>query len=115
MVPLTTRSLVGAVLACCLIVAGAARAGDADTGTVNVVNDTSFTLVLEVDGATKTTLRPGARHAVRGISPGKHRFQALMPDGQVKFQKEMRVSGGQTLSWILKWTRVRRVQRPFPR
>lgn len=83
-----------------------ARAGDGETGTVRVVNDTDFTLEIRMDGNRKTSLSPGTKQTLRGIPPGSHQFQAVTPQGSVKFEKTLRLQAGQTLSWILKWTRT---------
>jgi len=83
-----------------------AQAGDPGTGTVRIVNDTDFKLEIRMDGTRKTTLSPGSKQTLRGIPPGSHQFQAVTPEGQVKFEKTLRLQANQTLSWILKWTRA---------
>ncbi len=100
------RSFPGVWLALCgaLCLAGPALAGDA--GTVVVINDSDFTLNIQVDGTARFTLRPGSRQAVEDLSPGVHQFKAITGEGQVKFSKDLRVSAGQKLSWYLKWART---------
>lgn len=88
-----------------LLVGGVPAVAD-ETGTVRVVNDTDFTLEIRMDGTKKTTLSPGTKQTLRGIPPGSHRFQAVTDDGTIKFEKQLRLQAGQTLSWILKWTRA---------
>ncbi len=83
-----------------------ALAGDSDSGTVKVINDTEFTLDIKMDGTKKFTLKPDGKQSVKGISPGLHTFTATTPSGEVKFSKEMRLKAGQNLSWYLKWTQV---------
>jgi hypothetical protein len=88
-----------------LTMAAPALAGEGDTGTVVVINESDFTLGIHVNGTSRFTLRPGARQAVEGLTPGVHSFKALTGEGQVKFSKDLRVAAGQKLSWYLKWSR----------
>jgi len=78
----------------------------AEPGGITVVNDTSFTLEIRMDGKKQFVLQPGARRTIDGIEPGAHSFQAVNPEGEVKFRKELRVISGRTLQWLLKWTRL---------
>ncbi|MDP7115144.1 MAG: hypothetical protein QGH45_24430, partial [Myxococcota bacterium] len=92
-----------------LTVAAPALAGQGDTGTVVVINESDFTLNIQVDDTSRFTLRPGARQAVEGLTPGVHSFKAITGEGQVKFSKDLRVTAGQKLSWYLKWSRAQGV------
>ena len=83
----------------------------ADSGAVTVINDTEFTLEIQLDGETKCTLKPGARETIRDIPEGPHKFKAVSSNGEQKFSKAMTVIPGRTLSWYLKWTHL--LQFPF--
>ena len=105
------RSFPGILLALwgALTLATPALAGEGDTGTVVVINESDFTLNIQVDGTSRFTLRPGARQAAEGLTPGVHSFKAITSEGQVKFSKDLRVTAGQKLSWYLKWSRTQGV------
>ena len=83
-----------------------ALSASAADGAITVINDTEFTLEIKVDGQTRCKLAPGAKKTLDAIPEGAHQLQAVTPDGDVKFSKEMRVIAGRTASWYLKWTHL---------